>query len=359
MLSEILYFVAGLVALVVGAELLVNGASRLAASLGISPLVIGLTVVAFGTSAPEGAVTVSAALSGNVDVAIGNVVGSNIFNILLILGLSAIIAPLIVDRQLIRQEVPIMIGVSLLLLGLLQDGALSRPEAIVFLVLLVGYVAFLVIQARRGSSRSEGPIEHTGDLMAGSWLDRLPAPLLVLAGLLLLIVGGQWLVESATVFARHLGISELVIGLTVVAIGTSLPEVATSVMAMLRGQRDLAVGNVVGSNIFNILFCLGLAGVVSPIGLPAPAALMNFDIWVMIATAACCLPIIITGREISRWEGGLLLGYCAAYLTYTLLAATHHDALPAFSTVMLTFVVPVTAMLLAGSLVASTRYTRR
>jgi cation:H+ antiporter len=166
-----------------------------------------------------------------------------------------------------------------------------------------------------------------------------------------LALGGHWLVESATVFARALGISELVIGLTVVAIGTSLPEVATSVMAIIRGERDMAVGNIVGSNLFNILCCLGLAGMLSPIGLPAPPALMNFDIWIMVITAACCLPIIVTGRRVSRPEGATLLAYCVAYVAYTLLAATHHDALQEFSYVMAVFVVPLSVFVLLGNVV--------
>lgn len=357
MLIEIMMFVVGLVALVAGAELTVNGGSRIAGYFGVSPLVVGLTIVAFGTSAPETAVTVGAALGGQTDIAIGNVVGSNIFNILLILGLTAVIAPLRVDSQLIRQEVPLMIVISIALATLLLDGGLSRTEGAALFALLIAYTVFLIVQARRGRRRGEaGPAEDTGDLLAGSWLDRVPAPLLVVAGLVALTFGGNWLVESATVFARALGISELVIGLTIVAIGTSLPEVATSILAIVRGERDMAVGNIVGSNIFNILCCLGLASMVSPTGLPAPAPLMNFDIWVMVIVAGCCLPIIITGRQVSRREGIFLLGYCVAYIAYTLLAATHHDALGAFSYVMFVFVVPLTALLLLGSVLrAATR----
>ncbi|MEZ5658741.1 MAG: calcium/sodium antiporter [Burkholderiaceae bacterium] len=355
MLIDILMFVAGLVMLVVGAEFTVNGGSRIATRLGISPLVVGLTVVAFGTSAPETAVTLGAALDGRTDIALGNVVGSNIFNILLILGLSAVIAPLYVNRQLIRQEVPLMIAISLLLAGMLLDGGLGRVEASVLFALLIAYTVFLVVQARRGEQRGETPADETGDPMAGSMLDRVPAALLIAVGITGLALGGDWLVESATVFARSMGVSELVIGLTVVAIGTSLPEVATSIMAIVRGERDMAVGNIVGSNLFNILCCLGLAGMVSPIGLPAPPALMNFDIWVMVATAACCLPIIISGRRVSRSEGATLLAFCAAYVIYTLMAATHHDALPAFSYVMAVFVVPMSVLVLLGNLLSTGR----
>ncbi|MEZ5651147.1 MAG: calcium/sodium antiporter [Burkholderiaceae bacterium] len=355
MLVETLMFVAGLVLLVVGAELTVNGGSRVATTFGISPLVVGLTVVAFGTSAPETAVTVGAALDGRTDIALGNVVGSNIFNILLILGLSAVIAPLHVNRQLIRQEVPLMIAVSVLLAGLLLDGGLARIEAAVLFLLLIAYTVFLVVQARRGQRRGEAEASDTGDPLAGSWLDRVPAPILIVLGIAGLALGGQWLVDSASAFARALGVSELVIGLTVVAIGTSLPEVAASLMAIIRGQRDMAVGNIVGSNIFNVLCCLGLAGMVSSTGLPAPSALMRFDIWVMVATAACCLPIIVSGRRVSRGEGALLLTYCVAYILYTLMAATHHDALPAFSYVMAVFVVPLSALVLLANVLQGRR----
>lgn len=352
MLETSLYFIAGIILLLIGADQLVAGATRIARSMNISTLVIGLTVVSFGTSLPEAAVTVSAALSGSTDVALGNIVGSNIFNVLLILGIAAAIAPLYVGAQLIRQEVPIMIGVTVLLAVLIADGVLARPEAAVLFVLSVVYTVFLIVQARRPGANLDF---IDTELPAPGRLDRVPAPVLLVIGLILLALGGHWLVSSATEMARTLGISELVIGLTVVAIGTSLPEVATCVSAVLRGERDLAVGNVVGSNIFNILFCLGLSGMISPTGLPAPQALLNFDLWVMIAAAAVTFPIILTGRKVSRWEGWLLLGYCVAYIAYTLLAATHHDALPMFSNAMLLFVIPMTAIVMLASIVRTTR----
>ena len=371
MTLEILLFLVGLMALVIGAEVLVAGASRLARNFGISPLVIGLTVVAFGTSAPEFAVTGMAALDGRADIAVGNVVGSNIFNVLLILGVAAAIAPLAAERQVIRQEVPIMVGASALVVALLLNGTLSRIESAVIFALLLCYVFFLVHQARRGQRKAQRlaatqaqatTVAPKDDEPAPQGLEgllaRIPAPVLVLVGLVLLTLGGDWLVDSASSFARALGVSDLVIGLTVVAIGTSMPELATSVMAVLRGERDMAVGNVMGSNIFNLLGCLGLAGMLSPAGLPANDALMNFDIWVMLAVACLCLPIVFTERRISRWEGWLLLGYCAAYLTYTLLGATHHDALPAFSFAMVAFVLPITLVLILASVVRSARLSR-
>ena len=348
MLMQALTFGLGLVALIAGAEAMVRGASRLAASWGISPLVVGLTVVAFGTSAPEMAVSVGAALSGSSDLAIGNVVGSNIANILLILGISALVAPLLVAEQIIRQEIPIMIGASLLVAVMALDGDIGRVEAALLFVLVIAYTVYLVVQSRRASQAVED--EFASEIPTNSW-DRHwgVQTALVLGGLGLLVFGADWLVGAAVVFARHFGVSDLVIGLTVVAVGTSMPEIATSLIAALRGQRDIAVGNVIGSNIFNLLAVLGAAGMVSTGGLSVPEAARNFDLWVMLAVAFACLPILLTGREIARWEGGVFLGYYAAYLLYLVLAAQQHESLQAFSSVMLSYVMPLTAVTLLVS----------
>ena len=344
-------FVAGLVALVGGAELLVRGASRLALALGISPLVVGLTVVAFGTSAPEMAVSVGAALDGRTDMALGNVVGSNIANVLLILGLSALIVPLAVHRQVIRQEVPVMLAATFLLLGLAQLGRIPWWAGVLLVGLLVAYTAFLVLQSRR-SERAAAAAQEVDDAA-----DELPPPVsgwrahwavqagYVVLGLVLLVLGAGWLVDAATAFARSLGVSEVVIGLTLVAVGTSLPELATSVMAAFKGERDMAVGNVVGSNVFNILGVLGFSTLAAgPAGVPVPAPVLNFDLWVMAAVAVACLPVFVTGREIARWEGAVFVFYYAAYAAYLVLAAQHHAALAAFSHAMLAFVLPLTAL---------------
>jgi cation:H+ antiporter len=346
MLMQALTFGVGLVALIAGAEAMVRGASRLAASWGISPLVVGLTVVAFGTSAPEMAVSVGAALSGSSDLAIGNVVGSNIANILLILGVSALVAPLLVAEQIIRQEIPIMIGASLLVAVMALDGGIGRVEAALLFVLVIAYTVYLVVQSRRASQAVED--EFASEIPTSSW-DRHwgVQAALVLGGLGLLVFGADWLVGAAVVFARHFGVSDLVIGLTVVAVGTSMPEIATSLIAALRGQRDIAVGNVVGSSTFNILGCLGLSGLVSgDPGLLVPAAILHFDIWVMIAVALACLPVFMTGREIARWEGGVFVLYYAAYVTYLILATQQHGALGMFSTAMMSFVIPLTVITL-------------
>lgn len=339
-------FIAGLISLVVGAELLVRGASRLALSLGISPLVVGLTIVAFGTSAPEIAVSVSAALEGRTDIAIGNVVGSNIFNVLFILGLSALITPLVVNAQIIRQEVPIMIGASLLLLAFGLDGRIGRTDAIILFALLVIYTVFLVVQSRRETRATQD--EYEAEMEPKSqWDAHWAAQLgLIAVGLVFLVLGSNWLVEAATSFAKAMGVSDLVIALTIVSAGTSMPEVATSIMAAVRKQRDIAVGNVIGSNTFNILGCLGLSGMVAPDGLGMAPALMAFDIWVMLAVALACLPVFMTGREIARWEGAVFLGYYAAYTAYLILAAQAHAALATFSTTMMGFVVPLTVVTL-------------
>ena len=345
----LLLFIAGLVALIVGAELLVRGASRLALSFGLSPLVVGLTVVAFGTSAPEMAVSAGAVLNGKTDLAIGNVVGSNIFNVLFILGLSALITPLLVNIQLIRQEVPIMIGASLLLLFLTLDGQLGWLDAAMLMALMLAYTGFLIVQSRNESaSANEEYAAEVRPAAPGSWDAKLPVQLvLIVVGLALLVLGADWLVSASVTFARSLGVSDLVIGLTIVAAGTSMPEVATSVMAAVKGERDIAVGNVVGSCLFNILGCLGLAGLLAgDAGLMVPAAVQHFDMWVMLAVALACLPVFMTGREIARWEGGVFMLYYAAYVAYLILAAQQHDALQAYSAAMLGFVLPLTVVTL-------------
>lgn len=341
----ILTFIAGLVLLVAGAEMLVRGASKLAIAIGMSPLVIGLTIVAFGTSAPEIAISVGAALKGQTDVAVGNVVGSNIFNILFILGVSALIVPLAVARQLIRQEIPVMIGVAVLLLVLVLDRSLDRLDGALLALLTGAYLGFLVWQSR-GERRADrqSPTRRASERPARLGLQLL----LIVAGLVCLVFGARMLVDAAVLFARALGVSELVIGLTIVAAGTSLPEVAASLTAALRGERDMAVGNVVGSNILNILACLGLAALVAPAPLAIASSVMNFDIWVMLAATLACLPVLLTGREIARWEGAIFVGYYFAYAAYLILAAQQHAVLASYSDIMLSFVIPLTVVTLVA-----------
>jgi cation:H+ antiporter len=351
---NVLLFVGGLVALVVGAELLVRGASKLAFSFGISPLVVGLTIVAMGTSAPEVAVSVGAVMGGQTDIAVGNVVGSNIFNVLFILGVSALIVPLVVHAQVIRQELPIMLGAALLLVVMGWDGSISMSEAVILLALTVVYTVFLIVQSRRASAAETAELkEELQPAVSTSWQSKLPFQIgLIVVGLGLLVLGSDWLVSAAVVFAKSLGVSDLVIGLTIVAAGTSMPEVATSVTAALKGERDIAVGNVVGSNIFNILGCIGLSGVVAgSTGLILAPSILTFDIWVMLAVTLACMPIFLSGREIARWEGGFFLAYYVAYVSYLILASQQHAALPMMSQVMMGFVVPITVVALVASLI--------
>lgn len=351
----VVMFGIGLAALILGADLLVRGASKLALTLGISPLVVGLTVVSFGTSAPEVAVGIGAVLEGKTNLALGNAIGSNIFNVLFILGLSALITPLVVNIQLIRQEVPIMLGASLLLLLFCLDGQLGWSDGILLLVLMVAYTAFLVWQSRRQGQATQD--EYADEFVPppqGGWRDGVPAQLLLIGvGLGLLVLGSDWLVQASVAFAKALGVSDLVIGLTIVAAGTSMPEVATSVMAAFKGERDIAVGNVVGSNTFNILGSLGVSSVVAAVtgnsGLQVPPSALHFDLWVMSAVALACVPVFMTGREIARWEGAVFLAYYLAYLTYLVLAAQKHDALQAFSSAMLSFVLPLTVITLVAA----------
>ena len=346
----VLMFVGGLVLLIGGAEALVRGAGKLAVSVGISPLVVGLTVVAFGTSSPEMAVSVKSAMEGKVDIAIGNVVGSNIFNVWFILGACALIAPLMINRQIIRQEVPMMIGATLLLVGFMWNGEISRIEAAVMFTLLLGYTAFLVIQSR---NEKKSTTAEDAELDLTSRWDRhwSVQVILIAVGLFLLVQGSNWLVEAAIIFAKSMGVSELVIGLTIIAAGTSMPEVATSIMATIRGQRDIAVGNVIGSSTFNILGVLGLTGIVAPASLAVAPSILTFDIWVMLSVAVACLPVFFSGREIARWEGGVFLGYYCAYTAYLILRSQEHSALPMLSNVMLLFVVPITVVTIIASLI--------
>ena len=349
-LMTFVYLIAGLVLLVAGAEVLVRGAAKLAAQFGISPLVIGLTVVAFGTSAPETAVSVQAALNGSGDIAIGNVLGSNIANVLLILGITALVAPLIVSRQLIRLDVPLMIGASLVTYALAWDGSLSRLDGALLFSGVVAYTLFLIISSRKESAANAADDEFAKEF----GLDEPAKPHaslinggLVIVGLVLLVAGSNFLVEGAVILARALGLSELVIGLTVIAVGTSLPELATSVMAAIRGERDIAVGNIVGSNIFNLLCVLGLASLVSPQAIGVAASALAFDFPVMIAVAIACLPIFFAGYTINRWEGLLFVAYYAAYTLYLVMVSTGRPFAATFGDAMLGYAVPLTAVTLA------------
>jgi len=262
----------------------------------------------------------------------------------------ALITPLLVNQQLIRQEVPILIGFSLLTWGLAADGGLSWLDGALLVALLLGYTAFAIVQSRRAQP-GEVTTEYDGALaipVDRGWDRHWAVQLsLVLVGLGLLVVGSHWLVDAAVRFATWMGVSELVIALTIVAVGTSLPEVATSIVAAVRGERDIAVGNAVGSNIFNLAGVLGASALVAPSGLTVSAGVLSFDLPIMVAVAIACLPIFFTGHLIARWEGLLFLAYYAAYTLWLILKATHSDAAAGFGTVMSGFVIPLTFVTLA------------
>jgi len=342
---------AGLTLLALGADFLVRGASRLAAAVGISPLVIGLTVVAVGTSAPELAVSVQAGLGGNPNIATANVVGSNIFNVLFILGACAATRPLVVIRQLVRWDVPIMIAVSVGLLGLSVDGRLGFWDGGLLFAGIVLYTVWAIRKSRRETPLLGDPGAAVAAVPGGTpktagFIGVQAAWMLI--GLLFLVLGARWLVNACIVLARIIGVSDTVIGLTIVAAGTSLPEAFTSIVATLRREQDIAIGNVVGSNIFNILSILGICAMITPGGLNVASSLLHFDMEVMLAVAVACLPIFFTGYRIARWEGWLFLGCYAAYTAFLILDATGHDALPAFSHVMAMFVLPLLAVTIAA-----------
>lgn len=341
--------VAGLVVLVLGAEVLVRGASRLAIRLGISPVVVGLTVVAFGTSSPELAVSLSAAWGGRGDLVTGNAVGSNIFNVMMILGVSALIVPLAVQQRMIRVDVPLLVGVGLLVWGLLSDGQLGRLDGA---LLFTGIVIYTVTTVRFAKNEPAAVLDEYAEAVS-------PPPkskqvpwrslVFIVIGLGLCVLGSRWMVSGAVTLAEAIGLSERVVGLTIVAAGTSLPELATSIMAALRGQRDIAVGNVIGSNIFNLLGILGLTGILSPEAIAVPGSVLSLDLPVMIGVAVICVPIVITGYRISRMEGAAFLLLYIGYVAYLILVSQGHAAADPLGKVMLWGAVP---LMLLGVLVS-------
>lgn len=310
MLEPVLLICGGIALLYGGAESLVRGSVALAFRLGLTPLVIGLTVVAFGTSMPELVVSLEASFEGSGSIAVGNVIGSNIGNVALILGLSVLITPTSVRAQVVRFEVPLVILASILVSGLLWDGDIGRASGGLLVLLLIAYLGYSIRKAREESPSVEDEFEEGLPAAPGKlWLDLL----LVFVGLGLLVAGARMMVSGAVTIAEEYGVSQAVIGLTIVAIGTSLPELATSAVAAFKGEGDIAVGNVVGSNLFNILGILGLATLVRPMS-DAHVGLVSFVVMVVLALAL--LPLMRSGRRLSRTEGGLLLTSYAVYMVY-------------------------------------------
>jgi len=305
MLIIILLLLVSLVILTFGANYLVKGSSNLALRCGLTPLAVGLTVVAFGTSSPELIVSLKAALAKQGDIAVGNVVGSNIFNIAFILGLTALICPMKVENQIIKVDLPIMIGVGLFGAYFLMDGQLTRLEGIIFFLSIIGYTIFTYFLARKTHNAALDK-DYAGSMpkdLGKLWSNVL----MIIGGLALLVLGGKILVENAVALARILGMSEALIGLTIVAAGTSMPELATSIVAAFKKEPEIAIGNIVGSNIFNILLILGLSATVQPMSFPG---IQTSDLVVMLIFSLVLLPLMATNFQLKRWEGAaLFLGY--------------------------------------------------
>jgi cation:H+ antiporter len=355
MALTIIFFIGGLVILILGADLLLRGATRLAAAFGISPLAIGLTIVAIGTASPEIAVSLQAAISGQGDLTLGNVLGSNIFNILFILGITAIVAPIVIAEQLIRMDAPIMLAASLLVLALALDGNLGLLDSLILLFCLIAYTIFALRQSRAESKKVQNEYaEEFAQKEPRTTKNTSINILLILLGLGLLAIGSRWLVDSAVAIARALRVSELIIGLTIVAVGTSLPEVTTSVIAALKKESDIAVGNAVGSNIFNLLGVLGSGALLSPGGIPVAGHILRFDYLVMIFVAMVSLPIFYIDNRISRLEGFLLLAYYVSYMAYIVMRAGNSPALPGITWFLAAFV-PVSFIALVVFAIRSAR----
>ena len=328
MWSDAGWFLLGLAALVLGAEVMVRGGAEVAARLGISPIVVGLTVVSIGTSLPELAVGVVAAREGSGALAVGNIAGTNVVNLLLILGLSALILPLTMATRTLRFELPVMAGAAVLMLVLALDGTLSRADGIILVTGAVVYTVALIRMTRRESREvvdeyddayaPDEPGEHGAVAVRTRPTARYVA--MMLAGIAVVVIGADWLVDGAVGMARNFGVSDALIGLTVVAIGTSAPELVTTVVSTLRGNRDIAIGNLLGSSIYNILLILGATCLVASGGLVLPASLVRVDIPIMVAVALACIPIFVTGRRVSRGEGGAMVAAYVAYLTFLLVA---------------------------------------
>jgi cation:H+ antiporter len=348
----------GLVLLVLGADGLVRGASRLAAAAGISAVVIGLTVVAFGTSAPELAVSVGSALSGAGEVALGNAIGSNIFNVLAVLGAAALFGRLVVHQRIVRIDVPLLVAVTAAVWRLAADGVVGAVEGAVLVVGLVGYTLFSYLQSRREPADVVAEYDEAfGDDSVAArdgWARSLG---LLVAGLAGLVVGSQLLVGGATRLAADLGIPDIVVGLTVVAAGTSLPELVTSVVAVRRGELDIAVGNVVGSNLFNLLGVLGLASLVGG-GLEVPRSVVTGDLPTTLVTTLVALPVLATGLAVERWEGTLLLGGYAGYVAVLVLVGLGSPVAGTAQTVLVVALLAVASLLVLAAVVARVR-TRR
>ncbi len=305
----------GLVALIIGAELLVRGATALALRLGIPPIVVGLTIVSIGTSLPELAVGIEAGRLGAGSLAVGNIAGTNVVNILLILGLSAAMIAVPLSRNTIRFELPMIVVASALLWLLASDGDLSRLDGSILLA-LAGFFTYGVVRFAKREPIDVAEIEAELPNPGKALVDIL----MLVFGMVIVILGAEWLVDGSVAIARSLGISEAVIGLTIVAIGTSAPELVTTIISTIRGHRDVAIGNLIGSSIYNLALILGLTSLVTP--LTVSSELIRIDLPVMVAVALLCIPVFLTGRRVSRGEGYVFIGLYVAYLSFLILLRT-------------------------------------
>lgn len=323
-MGGILAFLAGLGFLVLGAELVVRGGTRLAVLLRIPPMVIGLTVVSFGNSTPELVVGITAGSQGNGGLVVGNIAGTNVFNLLFILGLSALCRTLPLQGQIFKLELPMIILAAGMMLALGWDGTLSRTDGQLMFMVAVAYTISLIYITRSETpaAQQEFQEEYGLETLAPSqmtWPSRIGYGMMLLLGIGCAILGADWLVGGAVNIARSLGATETLIGLTIVAMGTSAPELATTLVATYRNDRDVAVGNLLGSSIYNILVVLAITCMITPGGLPVEEELMLFDVPLMAMVAFGAVPIFLTGRKISRWEGALGVGLYLAYLSWLII----------------------------------------
>ncbi|GAB5896959.1 calcium/sodium antiporter [Mycolicibacterium mageritense] len=322
MAGDAAWFVVGLIALTVGAEAMVRGSTNVAARLGISPILIGLTVVSIGTSLPELAIGITAATEGSGELAVGNIAGTNVVNILFILGLSALLRPLAIEARTLRFDLPVMAGAAVLLWLLAANGVLSRIDGAILVCCAAVYTAALIRASRRESRDVVAEYAHAyldSPRAAPSRRRAAYDTAMMLGGIVVIIIGAEWLVTGAVGMARGFGVSDALIGLTVVAIGTSAPELVTTVVSTVRGERDVAIGNLLGSSIYNIVLILGVTCLVPAHGLPVSQSLVRVDIPIMAAAALVCIPIFISGRRIHRGEGAAMV---TAYLAYLALLLT-------------------------------------
>ncbi|NNE73698.1 MAG: calcium/sodium antiporter [Acidimicrobiales bacterium] len=351
-------FVAGVVGLLVGGHLVVRSASTIGSRFGLTPLVIGLTIVAAGTSAPELAVVLQSVAADDTPLAVGSIIGSNIANVLLVLGLVATLGVIHVTNRVVRVDIPIMIAASVGLLVVSLDNEISRLDGVVLFGGLVAFVGWTLRAAPKLAPESFPAVDERPGDSRSAWRNSKPGLgrdlIGLIAGIGVLAVAARFVVSGAESIAVALGVPELIVGLTIVALGTSAPEIVTTVIAAVQGRRDLAVGNAVGSNIFNILLVLGVSSVLAD-GIAIGRDAIELDLPIMVAAAVACLPIVFWDNRLTRWEGMVFVGYYAAYLIFLSLDATGHRASDPFALVMVAFVLPLTVVTLAVVVVRQRR----